>query len=201
MQIPLSATLSSLRRGLDLRPDQMDTTNLMPIFVPSSFFSIGNWPGPYSRLRAPEIGLTWTLLLPNQGMRYVDFAMQEYWEANQLDWKALALGNLGRRTNGQPGLRAIRRANGEVSALAFMFEDGLGPSRLLCRGTLEQQFPAGYRVSMPEMSCGIAFGGDLEGQEMATVQGVIDACYRNGTRPLSPRTYDPDDLLPSLTAS
>ncbi len=200
MHTPFQATLSELRRGLDLQPDRMDTTRLLPIFVPSSFFALGNWPGPYSRLRAAEIGLTWTVLIPNQAMRYVDFSMQELWEARQLDWKSLALSNLLSQTTGRPGLHAIRRANGEVSALAFMFEDGLGPSRLLFRDTLARQFPAGYRLAMPEMSCGIAFAGDLEGQEMATVQGVIDGCYRKGTRPLSPQIYEPDDLLPAEDA-
>jgi len=183
-------------RASDLRPDRIDTAKLFPIFVPASFFACGNWPGPYSRLRGPEIGLTWTVLLPNHTMRYVDFAMKHHWEARQLDWKALALRNLSDQTNNQPGVRELRRTTGEISSIAFMFEDGLGPSRLLFRGGLAERFPAGYRVAMPEMSCGLAFAKDLEGQDLASVQGVIDRCYRTGTRPLAPGSYDPDDLLP-----
>ncbi|SPE31254.1 hypothetical protein SBA3_1760025 [Candidatus Sulfopaludibacter sp. SbA3] len=38
--------------------------------MPSIIGQRGNWPGPYTRLRANEIGLTRTLLLPNQTMRY-----------------------------------------------------------------------------------------------------------------------------------
>jgi hypothetical protein len=188
--------LRHMREGLNQRPDHLDTARLLPVLVPSSFFSLGNWPGPYARLRAAEIGLTWTVLLPGQTMRYVNFATQEHWDAQQLDWKTLAMRNLNDHTVNRPGLRQMRRANGELSAMAFMFADGLGPSRLLFRGTLREHFPAGYRVAIPEMSCGIAFANDLEGEELATVMGVIEHCHKNGTRPLAPGTYDADDLLP-----
>jgi len=200
LKASIEGQLRHMRQGLDLRPDQIDTAKLLPIFVPASFFASGGWPGPYSRLRTPAIGLTWTVLLPGQTMRYMDFAMKEHWEAQQLDWKALALKNLSDQTSNRP-VREMRRATGEVCSIAFIFEDGLGPSRLLLRGTLAERFPAGYRVAMPEMSCGFAFAKDLEGQELTTVEGVIDHCYRKGTRPLAPGSYDPDDLLPVDEAS
>ena len=197
MQTSIETQLNEMRRGLDLRPEQIDTASVVPIFVPATFFARGNWPGPHTRLRAPEIGLTWTILLPNQTMRYVNFAISEHWESRQLDWKTLALRNLSRLTNDQPGVREIRRPNGETVAICFMFEDGLGPSRLLFRDGLASQFPAGYRVAMPEMSCGIAFSKDIGGPDMANVQKVIDHCYQHGTRRFVPGTYDADDLLPA----
>lgn len=194
---PIEAQVGQLRQNLDLRPDQIDISGLMPIFVPSSFFAMGNWVGPFSRLRAAEIGLTWSVLLPNQTMRYVDSNMQEFWEAQELDWKTRAMNNLGDRTNSHPaGVRQLLKPTGELSSIAFMFEDGYGPSRLLFRGTLSELFPQGYRVAMPEMSSGIAFAKDLDGADLATTLKLIDGCYRKGTRPLSPVVYDPDDLLP-----
>ena len=198
---PLETQLQQMRDGLDLPPDRVDLSQVMPIFVPSSFFALGNWPGPFTRLRAPELGLTWTVLLPNQSMRYVDFGMVHHWEAQKLDWKELAMRNLNRETNERPGVREMRRPTGRVSALAFLFEDGLGPSRLLFRQGLEVRFPEGYRVAMPERSCGLAFAQDLQGEEMAPIQRVIDHCYRNGTRPLFPTIFHPDDLLPAEPAA
>jgi hypothetical protein len=188
--------LRQLRKGLDLRPDQIDLTQLMPIFVPAAFFARGNWPGPYARLRTPDIGLTWTVLTPGQTMRYMDFGMKQLWEQQGIDWKDLARRNLSDLTNARPGVREMRNPKGELSSIAFMFQDGLGPSRLIFREGLKERFPAGYRVAMPEMSCGLAFAKDLGGEEMATVQGVIDHCYRRGTRPFVPGSYHPDDLLP-----
>jgi hypothetical protein len=107
------------------------------------------------------------------------------------------LNNLGERTNSDPaGVRQLRKATGELSSIAFMFQDGYGPSRLLFRVGLAERFPQGYRVAMPEMSCGFAFAKDLDGPDLDTTLNLIDRCYQKGTRPFSPVVYEPDDLLP-----
>ena len=200
MSLALKAQLREMRKGLDLRPDQVDTGKIAPAFVPASFFALGNWPGPYVKLRTPEIGLAWIVLLPAQSMRYVDFAMKEHWEGQGLDWKALALRNLEEHSGENPGSHALRRANGDVYGVAFMFPDGIGPSRLLMREQLAAFFPGGYRVALPERSCAFAFSIGLEGKELATIQDLVDNCYQKGTRPLAPGTFSPDDLLPEIAA-
>jgi len=113
-----------------------------------------------------------------------------------VDWKAIAMRNLADQSTGQSGMQPMRRPTGELSALAMTFDDGLGPSRLLFRGALEEQFPNGYRVAIPEMSCGFAFAKDLKGDELANIEDVISKCYKNGTYPIVPGIYDADDLLP-----
>ena len=195
MQATLDTQLSQMIQALHRPAEQSETANLLPIFVPASLFTRGDWPGPAARLRTPRLGLTWTVLQPDQTMQYVSFAMQRQWEEQGLDWKMQALRNLAGRTKGKPGLYEMRRASGDLYALAFMFQDGMGPSRLLFRGGLAERFPQGYRVALPEMSCGIAFARDLQGSDLGTVTAVIDHCYRKGNRPLVPGTYDPDDLL------
>ncbi len=184
------------REALDLWPDRIDLSNLLPIFVPASLFALGNFPGPYTRLRAPDIGMAWVVLFPNRTMRYVNFATKRYWEERDLDWKKLALGNLAARTNGHTDVQEMRNKNGGLWAIAWMCEDGLGPSRLLFRSGLSERFPMGYRVAIPEMSCGFAFARDLDGEPLHRIRTMIDYCYRKGTRPLSPVIYDPDGLLP-----
>jgi hypothetical protein len=66
----------------------------------------------------------------------------------------------------------------------------------LFRVGLAERFPQGYRVAMPEMSCGFAFAKDLDGPDLDTTLKLIDSCYQKGTRPFSPVVYEPDDLLP-----
>jgi hypothetical protein len=105
--------------------------------------------------------------------------------------------NLARHTGNQPGPRMLRRVNGEVFAVAFLYEDGLGPSRLLFRGTLSRLFPKGCRVAIPERSCGFAFATDLNAEERSQVEGVINHCYRHGTRPFAPGSYAVEDLQPA----
>jgi hypothetical protein len=188
--------MDQMRRSLDLRPDQIDIADVLPIFVPGPFFDGGKWMGPLSRLRAAEIGLTWSVLQPNQTMRYVDPAMKEHWEAQGIDWKEAAMENLSRVTQGWPGLGRLDRPDGELAAVSFMCEDGYGPSRLLFRTSISTWFPQGYRVAIPEMSCAFAYAKDLDGEPLATILGVIDQCYKQGTRPVVPGTFHPDDLLP-----
>ena len=171
------------------------------MLVPAAFFAVGNWPGPHARLRAGDIGLTWAVVLTGQAMRYVDFEMQEHWDALGIDWKALALRNLAEHSGDRPGTHALRRDDGEVYGVVFMHPDGLGPSRLLLRDQLSAFFSGGYQVALPEMSCALAFSVGLEKKELATVQDLVDNCYQNGTRPLAPGIYAPEDLLPEMESA
>jgi hypothetical protein len=189
-------TISTLRDALRLPVEQIETTRLCPIFVPSSFFTPGNWPGPYLNLRAKRIGLTWTVMFPDQTMRYVDHSMATYWEGKGLDWRKVAVSNLREHTGDSLGTHEFRRLDGSVYAIAMMHSDGVGPSRILLRQQLSKLFPEGYRIGVPEMSCGIAFSTGVEESEMNKVRSVIEHCFQDGTRPLAPGIYDPDDLLP-----
>jgi hypothetical protein len=201
MAVDLQSQLRSMRKGLDLPPQEVDLKKIVPIFVPASFFSLGNWPGPYQRLRCLEIGLTWTVMLPDQAMRYVDLGMADHWDSLGIDWKAVALQNLAEHSGEKPCSHGLCRPSGEPYAVAFMHPDGMGPSRLLFREAIFAIFPDGYQVALPEMSCGLAFSTTLDGEERAKIDNVIRDCHRKGTRPLSPLVYSPDDLLPELAAN
>lgn len=189
-----------VRKQLALRPEELDRSKLLPIFVPASFFGYGNWPGPYELLNAEGLGLTWTILGEGQSMRYLDHRVRESWEADGFDWKAAARANLTKLAGVQGdghGLctHALPRQNQEIFCVAMMHPDGLGPSRLLLFDALRKLFPSGYRVALPEMSCGIAFDANLDDKETSSVQEMIDKCYRNGTRPLIPGSHSPDALI------
>jgi hypothetical protein len=196
MPTDLTTPLLAMNDGLNAPPAEVDRTSLLPLLAPAAFFSSGKWCGPSVRLRNPDIGLTWVVRKPGQTMRCLNFEIQKRWEAEGLDWKELAMRNLSACTTGQAGVFELRRPNGELYAISFMFQDGLGPSRLLFRGSLTQMFPDGYRVAIPERSCGIAFAANLAGKEMRSLQSVIDNCYKKGTRRFVPGSYDADALLP-----
>jgi len=173
----------------------------MPVFVPSGHVATGGWCGPHVRLRLPDLAMTWGVLSPGNVMAYLTFEMQAHWDGMDVDWKRRAWDNLAVATNGRQGFRALCRPDGKPYAMAFLFEDGLGSSRLLLRKGLEQMFPKGYRVALPERSCGFAFSADVSSDEAATVQGVVDRCYRHGSYPLLPGSYLASDLLPDGAAS
>src|SRR5512143_1147999 len=112
--------LRSIREGLKLRPEQVETSKVAPLFVPMTFFAAGNWPGPYTRLRAKEVGLTWSVLLPDNTMLYVNHEMARYWDAQGVGWQQLALRNLADHSTDNPGTHEYRRTTGELYAIAMM---------------------------------------------------------------------------------
>jgi hypothetical protein len=196
MSPDLETQLHRMAAAQQVSPAQIDTARLLPVFALSKLFSTGRWCGPHVRLRTPELGLTWAVLLPGSVITYVTFEMQAFWEGKDLDWKRVALRNLGAATNNREGARTLCRSDGKPYAIAFMYEDGLGTSRLLLHQGLEQMFPKGYHVALPERSCGFAFTSDVSPSEARTIQGIVDRCHRNGTYPLLPGSYASSDLLP-----
>lgn len=190
----------SIQKGLNLHPTEMDIRNLFPMFAPASFFKTGGWPGPYLLPGADGVGITWALTLPDQGMRYLDQRMCAHWEVEGVDWKAAAFANLREATKERLYTHGIARKKGGLFAAAMMHPDGMGPSRLLLRESLQQLFPEGYRVSIPEMSCGIALSRELDAEEDAAIRDIIGKCFGDGTCPLAPGIFEPDEILPDWSA-
>ena len=197
MPVDLESQLRQVMAARDLRPEQIDTSALLPVFVPADVVGSGRWCGPHIRLRTSQLGLTWAALLPGSVMAYVTFEMQAFWEGEQLDWKRLAHHNLAVATNSREGARTLCRSDGRPFAIAFLYEDGLGTSRLLLRQGLEQMFPLGYRVALPERSCGFAFSADVSDEESRTVMNIVERCHRHGSYPLLAGSYLSTDLLPA----
>jgi hypothetical protein len=191
----------NLRKGLELQPADLDVRKLFPMFAPARFFNTGGWPGPFVLPGADGVGVTWALDLPAGAMRYLDNGMRKHWEATGVDWKAAALANLADASKERLFTHGLPRKNGELFAVAMMHPDGWGPSRLFLREALQQVFPRGYRVSIPEMSCGLAMSRELEGTEEATIQEMIAKCFGGGTRPLAPGIFEPDEILPNWAAA
>jgi hypothetical protein len=170
------------------------------MFTPASFFKLDNWPGPYLLPGAHGVGLTWALALPDQAMRYLDHRMRAHWEVDEVDWKAAALVNLRNASKERLYTHGLARKNGGLFAAAMMHPDGWGPSRLLLHDALEHVFPEGYRVAIPEMSCGFAISRNLDETEKLAITDVIAKCYVGGTRPLAPGIFDAGEILPDWSS-
>src|ERR1017187_1316014 len=91
MDVEIQTQLREMVDGMDVSPAELDSRELLPVFLPASIFATGKWCGPFTRLRAAEIGLTWAVLMPGGSLRYVNRAIQSHWEEQGLDWKALAM--------------------------------------------------------------------------------------------------------------
>ncbi len=193
--------VSELRGGRPLGPEDLDSSKVVPVFIPSSFVEDADWAGPYTTLRAQSVALTWAVLLPGEAIRYVLHEMQREWEARGIDWKARALKNLHELSPEPLGTGALFRDDGETWLISLMYSDGLGPSRLLLTDQLEGLFPNGYRVALPERSRGFAFSAELDLEDADTVESLIHNSYSKGERPLSPEIFEPSNLLSATPRS
>jgi hypothetical protein len=190
----------SLRTSLDLQPDHMDVRKLFPMFAPAGFFETGGWPGPFVLPAAKGVGITWALDSGEGGHRYLDRTVSAYWEESGVDWQSAALANLRNASVERLYTHRMIRTNGELFAVAMLHTDGWGASRLLLTDALQQLFPEGYRVAIPEMSCGLAISLNLEGTEQGTVQDIVAKCFGDGRRPLSRGVFEPQELVPDWAA-
>jgi hypothetical protein len=191
----------SLQTGLAIQPADLDIRKLFPLFAPASFFSTGGWPGPFVLPAAQGVGITWGLDLGEGGRRYVDRGMGAHWQELGVDWKAAALSNLSQASTERLYTHGLRRTNGELFAVAMLHPDGWGPSRLLLTEELRGLFPEGYRVAIPEMSCGLALSRNLEDAEAATVRDIVAKCFGEGNRPLVRAIFEPEEIAVDWSAA
>lgn len=188
--------LQTLRKGLNTVPAELSIADLFPVFVPASFIDSGNWPGPIELYEVSGLALTWSILLPNQTMRYVDGDTVCFWNGTGTNWRERANQNLMRSANDSLYTHEFRREDGHLYAVALMQDDGLGPSRLLAKKQFDAVFPAGYLVSLPEMSCGFALSVDSSEMERAKLESMVAKCFTDGTRPLIPGWHPSASLVP-----
>jgi hypothetical protein len=183
-----------LVESLEISPSTLPADQLLPIFVPASFFELDNWPGPYHLCKASGLGQTWVILQSEETMLYLSRTVQEYWESKGVEWAQLAKENLVRMSEENQYTHEFRRDNGQLYAVALMQDDGLGPSRLLLGDYFNWLFPQGYNVALPEMSCGFVIAKDITKEEGEKFAKIVDDCYHNGTRPLIPGFHDATDI-------
>lgn len=165
-------------------------STLYPLFAPKAFAETG-WVGPIDALDVEGLDLTWGLVGEGGGLDYFTWAMVEECAAKSLDWRGIASENLGRLAETRPWSHEYKNDNGRMVFVTFLNEDGLGPSRLLVPGLLDQVFPQGYEVAVPELTCAVAVGR-VEGAEDPLAEEFIQSCFKDGTRPVSPKRYPPE---------
>jgi hypothetical protein len=91
----------------------------------------------------------------------------------------------------------LHRKNGPGLFLGgMMHPDARGPWGLLLHESLAQEFPEGYRVAIPETSCGLAISKQRDAEEQSAVNDIIAKCFGQGTRPLAPDMFEPEAISP-----
>ena len=120
-------------------------------------------------------------------------------ESEKVDWKRCAFENLRAATQKLFTHEFGRKTGPGLFLGAMMHPDGWGPWRLLLRDSLAEAFPEGYRVAIPEMSCGVAISKRLDSDEARVVKDLVSKCFQGGNRPLVPDIFEADEILPPNT--
>lgn len=206
MDFDVDAEVAHLRAWLEARQkaeetplEEIDTRRLLPLFVPASLCG-KTWCGPYYRLRNPDVGLTWCVLMEGGVIYYVNHRMRAHWEAKGIDWRRLALCNLIESSKKEAGITVLKNTRGETWGIHFRSADGLGSSHLVQRSLLSEYFPKGYRVALPDRNRGLAFSAELGPEDLSSIHKTVGGWHARGSYPLASGTYEPDDLLPEKMA-
>src|ERR1700754_2904627 len=127
---------------------------IFPIIVPRSYFVYDNWPGNHLLLNHPELAVTWVELTSDGAMLYVTKDRHKELEEVHGNLHRHAMSVLRQHSEGQLATHA-KEVNGRTIFLGMMHADGLGSSRLLLLPELQARFPGGFRIAIPDRSCGM----------------------------------------------
>ena len=191
----MKTQLDELRQSLSIPPEDHSLDDVVPVFVPAGFFESGKWLGPYVQLRAAQLAVTWAILRPRNTMLYVSQRTADLWESKGIAWREQSMENLVRLSENNLASHNFNRPDGTAFALVMMHDDGIGPSRLLLNGQLADIFPEGYRIAIPERSVGIVLRQGSTQEEQVKIEEVVSKCFNDGTAPVSPTLFDPDELV------
>lgn len=166
--------------------------------------SRGNF--PHQKLLMPDYELTWSILerdsrvqqrlrQRSQCSQEVSAEMVTAWEAAGINWQQRAVINLKVASRELWTHRQLR-PDGSLLMGIMQHDDGFGSSRILLSGYLQQHFPAGYYVAIPDRRIGIVTPRNLSERERQEIQDLLQFYYDRASVPIGLQLLAPKDLLP-----
>ncbi|AFY93208.1 hypothetical protein [Chamaesiphon minutus] len=152
---------------------------------------------PHQKLLISDYDLTWSILECDlsQCSQEVSAEMVTAWEAAGINWQQRAVINLKVASRELWTHRQLR-PDGSLLMALMMHDDGFGSSRILLSGYLQQHFPAGYYVAIPDRRIGIATPSNLSVSERQEIQDSIQSYYDRASMPIGSQLLAPEDLIP-----
>jgi hypothetical protein len=168
---------------------------------------------PHQQLLMPDYDLTWSILerdsrsvrevsasaerlrQRSECSQEVSAAMVTAWEAAGINWQQRAVINLKVASRELWTHRKLR-PDGSLLMALMMHDDGFGSSRILLSGYLQQHFPAGYYVAIPDRRIGIVTPRNLSVSERQETEDLLQSYYDRASVPIGSQLLAPEDLLP-----
>ncbi len=152
---------------------------------------------PHQKLLMPDYNLTWSILERDgsQCSQEVSAEMVTAWEAAGINWQQRAVINLKMASKELWTHRKLRQ-DGSLLMGLMLHDDGFGSSRILLSGYLQQHFPAGYYVAIPDRQIGIVTPRNLSVSERKDTQDLLQFYYDWASVPIGSQLLAPEDLIP-----
>ena len=152
---------------------------------------------PHQKLLMPDYNLTWSILERDgsQCSQEVSAEMVTAWEAAGINWQQRAVINLKVASKELWTHRKLRQ-DGSLLMGLMLHDDGFGSSRILLSGYLQQHFPAGYYVAIPDRQIGIVTPRNLSVSERKDTQDLLQFYYDLASVPIGSQLLAPEDLIP-----
>jgi hypothetical protein len=195
------AELDAMRAALARGPQPDDIENVIPVIVPRTFFSLGNWPGPHLNLRHSALGLTWAVVADGLAMAYVSDARANLWKHEGVDWRKRALANLVDRSRSNLWTHEKTDDSGKIVFVAMMQPDGLGSSRALLHHALQLNLKTEFQIGLPDRSCAVIFPKSIAAIDRSTPAQMVAQMYDGATTPLCRDLLEGHDLAPETSTA
>ncbi|WP_373539851.1 hypothetical protein [Chamaesiphon sp.] len=152
---------------------------------------------PHQQLLISDYDLTWSILERDRSQcsQEVSAEMVTVWEAAGINWQQRAVINLKVASRELWTHRQLR-PDGSLLMALMMHDDGFGSSRILLSGYLQQHFPAGYYVAIPDRRVGIVTPRNLSERERQEIQNLLQSYYDRASVPIGSQLLAPEDLIP-----
>src|SRR6185437_353683 len=176
----------------------LDEVYLYPLIVPRSYYVKNVWDLPHHAFPAQDFILTWVFCKKDSGsMGYLNREQYEALEQGEPGWRQIAFENLRGKTGESSKFFThckLSTDESRVLFLAFMNEDGVGSSRVLCSHELSRAFPGGYSIAFPDRSCGFVIPNGLLEEELADVRKMLNKTLRGASVPMSDALFRPEEF-------
>lgn len=164
---------------------------LFPLVVPAKLFG-GGVPVAQHVLSGTGFVLAWGVRSQPNAFMYLTVDQAKLLDESKAPWQRTAMQNM---VHGKPvNTHERSRASGKLLWCGLMHDDAFGSSRTLLAPAWRRLFPGGYRIALPDRSCGMVLAADITKDEDSEMREMISQMYARAKTPMSDALFEADAL-------
>jgi hypothetical protein len=180
-------TETLLRQAKQMSADlgaDLPLADLRPVLIPSSIVADGQWFGPHHHFENLPLSLAWGYVRPENTLQYLSRARADELNAEGIDWRAAARGNLLEESRRRTWTFR-RHPEDDSVCVAVILHDDLGCDRLYCMEQLLEMFPDGFRFFVPNRYRAFLLAENAPAGIREQMDGWVREAYDTADVPMS----------------